>query len=610
MASVSDQRRKEPGRYDILNATPEQNFDAITKLAATICNAPFAAISFLDADRQCIKFKVGLELGHNPISESICRSTFEHKGVLVVNDTTQDLRFLDKQSSVSGVKVRLYAGCAIRARDGTAIGTICVLDAASRPQGLTLVERSTLEVLARQIEIQLELRMAMKEQGIQLADMRQLSERLAFRGSHDALTAIPNRGHFDSHLRERLSNCDQTNKSLTLVLIDLDNFKQTNDALGHDAGDALLCGLASNLKSFLRPADYVARLGGDEFSIIMTDVAADGPDRSAIDKLCEQIRLPITHRGQTLECQASVGLATYPKDAVTADALSKCSDLALAAAKLERNSAVIFNGDLLASFETNLRAVGKVRECLASDSFTPFYQPKVDFASGQCAGFEALFRWRHPQRVNFPSIFDPDFPDKPLIAKIGLRMIEKILDDMQEWAASGLKVGKIAINSSTVDFARDDFAENLLAQLKERSISPKAIEIEITECVFLGRGVPHIVRALRVLREAGVSIALDDFGTGYASLTHLRQFPIDVLKIDQTFIGGITRSPDDAAIVRAVIGLSKNLGLISVAEGIETLAHEAFVRHHGCDLGQGYLYGMAIPAHEVAAAYQQITRAA
>jgi EAL domain-containing protein (putative c-di-GMP-specific phosphodiesterase class I) len=178
-------------------------------------------------------------------------------------------------------------------------------------------------------------------------------------------------------------------------------------------------------------------------------------------------------------------------------------------------------------------------------------------------------------------------------------MIEKILDDVKRWTTSGTHIGHVAINSSAVDFAGDNFGEQLIARLRAKHISPTTIELEVTEGVFLGRDVPHIARALRLLRASGVRIALDDFGTGYASLTHLRQYPVDVLKIDRSFVKGITRSVDDAAIVRAVIGLAKNLGIVTVAEGVETTAQDAFIRHHGCDIGQGFLYGKPIPSGQI-----------
>jgi EAL domain-containing protein (putative c-di-GMP-specific phosphodiesterase class I) len=259
----------------------------------------------------------------------------------------------------------------------------------------------------------------------------------------------------------------------------------------------------------------------------------------------------------------------------------------------------VFEDAFLLKFDTQLRSVGKARAAVAANFFEPHYQPKFDLGTGQRVGFEALLRWHGPDADRLPNIFHPDFPDKALVAQVGVRMIEKILDDVKRWATSGIHVGAIAINSSAVDFAGDNFGELLIERLRAMHISPRMIELEVTEGVFLGRDVPFTARALRVLRDSGVRIALDDFGTGYASLTHLRQYPVDVLKIDQSFVRGITRSADDAAIVRAVIGLAKNLGIVTVAEGVETAAQDAFVRHHGCDIGQGFLYGKAIPASEI-----------
>lgn len=599
MINWSRKRATALQRFEILDTTPEESYDAVTRLASAICHTPFSAVSFLDAERQWFKSEVGLGISETPLSESFCSYAARQTDLLVVRDAGNDRRFKNNKLVTSGPKLRFYAGCALRAPDGTAVGAICVLDTEPRPQGLTLIERSTLEVLARQVEGQLELRVAMKDREAQVTALQTLTEELEFRGSHDTLTALPNRSLFAARLNEGLQACERSGASLTLMLLDIDHFKQTNDSLGHDAGDALLRGFAKSLRSVVRATDTVARIGGDEFAVILRDVSPGGPDCATIEKLTERIHRPIRHRGRTIECRASVGIATYPKDASTIESLTKCSDLSLAAAKLTRGTSVVFETQLMDQFDKQLHSVGKIRACFGSDAFEPYYQPKISLTTGQRVGFEALLRWQHSSAASLPNIFDPEFPDRALVAQVGLRMIEKILDDTRRWTASGILIGRVAINSCAVDFAGDNFGESLLEQLRARNISPRTIELEVTEGVFLGRGVPHIARALRVLREAGVSIALDDFGTGYASLTHLRQFPVDVLKIDKSFVGGITRSVDDSAIVRAVIGLAKNLGIVTVAEGVETRAQEAFVRHHGCDIGQGFLYGMAIPASEI-----------
>lgn len=599
MTNRAERRADILRRYEILDTTPEESFDAMTRLAAAICGTPFSAVTFLDVERQWFKSEVGLGVKQTPLSESFCKHVVEQAEPLVVPDASVDPRFMRNALVTSGHKLRFYAGCALRAPDGTGIGAICVLDTKARPGGLNATERSTLEVLARQVEAQLELRVAMKAGEAQVAELRDLTDELAFRGSHDTLTSLANRSLFAEELRAGLAACDEDGSSLALMILDVDHFKQINDSLGHDAGDALLCGLATCLKSVTRQADTVARLGGDEFAIILRGVGTDGPAPALVETLRQRIGQPILHRGRMLDCRVSIGIATYPKDARTSEALIKCSDLALAAAKLERGSAQIFEASLLDKFDTQLRLVGKVAAAASAGAFEPFYQPKFNLSTGQRVGFEALLRWQGAGADELPNIFDPEFPDKALVSRIGLQMIEKILDHAQHWTASGIHVGHVAINSSAVDFASDNFGEQLIAHLRARDLSPNTVEIEVTEGVFLGRDVPHVARALRVLRASGIRIALDDFGTGYASLTHLRQYPVDVLKIDQSFVKGITRSIDDAAIVRAVIGLAKNVGIVTVAEGIESAAQDAFVRHHGCDIGQGYLYGKAVPFAEV-----------
>jgi diguanylate cyclase (GGDEF)-like protein len=228
-----------------------------------------------------------------------------------VPDASLDPRFMDNDLVTSGPKLRFYAGCALRAADGTGLGAICVLDSKPRPQGLTATERSTLEVLARQVEGQLELRVALSDGEAQVAALQNLTRELAYRGSHDALTELPNRNLFAAKLKAGLEKCDREGTSLSLMILDVDHFKQTNDSLGHDAGDALLSGLAANLASVTREADTVARLGGDEFAIILTDVAADGPDPAVVESLIERIGRPVLHRGRMIECRTSIGIATY-----------------------------------------------------------------------------------------------------------------------------------------------------------------------------------------------------------------------------------------------------------------------------------------------------------
>jgi EAL domain-containing protein (putative c-di-GMP-specific phosphodiesterase class I) len=240
------------------------------------------------------------------------------------------------------------------------------------------------------------------------------------------------------------------------------------------------------------------------------------------------------------------------------------------------------------------------RDALLNDWIVPYYQPKVDLETGQISGFEALLRWHHPTRgLQAPETINAAFHDFEVAASISDRMIKLIIADLARWERAGLNYGHVAVNAAAAELRRGNFPESLLGRLGEARISPGKVQIEVTESVFLGRGAECVEHALRLLAGAGISIALDDFGTGYASLSHLKHFPVDAIKIDRSFIRDLQVDPDDAAIVRALIGLGRSLGIKIVAEGVETPQQAAYLRKHGCDFAQGFLFGIPVPAATV-----------
>jgi EAL domain-containing protein (putative c-di-GMP-specific phosphodiesterase class I) len=242
------------------------------------------------------------------------------------------------------------------------------------------------------------------------------------------------------------------------------------------------------------------------------------------------------------------------------------------------------------------------RGALSQGTIEPFFQPKIDLGTGALAGFEALLRWRDPRRgLQLPDTISAAFQDLELAALISDRMVERVIQEIIGWLDQGLPIGHVAINAAAAEFRRGNFAERLLEQLRRAQVPTSMLQVEVTETVFLGRGAESVESALKTLSREGVEIALDDFGTGYASLSHLKQFPVDVLKIDRSFVRDFAEDPDDAAIVRAVINLGKSLGIKTVAEGVETEEQAAFLSEQGCDFGQGFLYGRAIAAREMPA---------
>ena len=281
--------------------------------------------------------------------------------------------------------------------------------------------------------------------------------------------------------------------------------------------------------------------------------------------------------------------------------LMKNADIALYAAKAAgRGKLRIFQSDMRHEMQRRASMLGLARTALRQKRILPYYQPKIELLSGRIAGFEALLRWRHPRKgIQTPDTVAAAFEDLTLAAELSDRMVEGVIADLRRWRDEGVRFGHVAINAAAAEFRRGNFAEQLLERLHKASVPPRCLQVEVTETVFLGRGAEYVERALKTLSTEGIQIALDDFGTGFASLSHLKQFPVDIIKIDRSFVRDLQQDPEDAAIVNAVINLGRNLGIRIVAEGIETEAQEEFLVALGCDYGQGFLYGKPTAAKRV-----------
>jgi diguanylate cyclase (GGDEF)-like protein len=436
---------------------------------------------------------------------------------------------------------------------------------------------------------------------------KQSEERVRWIANHDPLTGLPNRLLF----QERLDEICTGGGVFALLLLDIDDFKPVNDTLGHDAGDALLCAFADRLRGATRSDDFVARLGGDEFAVILNGLKQAEEVAAAGDAILFALRQPHIHSGRILDCNASVGASLFPAHGTGRTELLKHADIALYVAKANwRGNLRIFDGSMRSEMQSRLSMLGIARQALRDDLIVPFYQPKIDLRTGEVAGFEALLRWRHQSRgIQTPDSIAAAFEDLTTAAAISDRMVEKVIADMRLWRDQGLSFGHVAINSAAAEFRRGDFAERLLERLHQAQIPAECLQLEVTETVFLGRGADYVERALKILSQAGVQIALDDFGTGYASLSHLKQFPVDVLKIDRSFVAELGQDSDAAEIIRAVVNLGLSLNIEVVAEGIETVDQEQRLFNKGCQYGQGHLYSPAVPASELPALLTRFGRA-
>ena len=430
--------------------------------------------------------------------------------------------------------------------------------------------------------------------GTELATAESQAAHLAF---HDSLTGLPNRALFQRTL-DQIAGDDAPD--FALVLLDVDEFKLINDTLGHDAGDAVLIAFADRLRSAVRETDLVARLGGDEFALLLS--GGNGPPEleSFSANLLNLLDAPCVYDGKTIPCHASIGSSLSSDGDAPCDVL-KHADLALYEAKASgRGGYRLYKPEMWSNMLARGEMLTFASVALKADFVEPYYQPKIDLASGEIVGFEALLRCCMPDdEPRGPGHIAAAFDDAGLALALSDRMVDGVIRDIGEWRSAGLSFGHVAINAALAELHRGDFAQRLLGKLSSAAIPPECIQVEVTESVLLGRGIDHVEQTFNQLAEAGVRLALDDFGTGFASLTHLKRFPITIIKIDRSFVRDLQVDAGDGAIVDALIRLGRALGIEVVAEGIETAAQRDFLAALGCRVGQGFLFGSAAPAEDI-----------
>jgi diguanylate cyclase (GGDEF)-like protein len=418
---------------------------------------------------------------------------------------------------------------------------------------------------------------------------------------HDVLTGLPNRILLYDRLALAIALARRSGKQLAVMFMDLDRFKHINDSLGHTVGDQLLQSVGQRLLGCVRQSDTISRLGGDEFVALLPDI--DHPEDAALSaqKMIAAIALPHRIDQHDLHIGASIGISIYPEDGLDAETLIKHADTAMFHAKDNgRNTYAFFEPEMTARAIARQSIEASLRLALERQEFVLHYQPKVNLLSGTIVGIEALVRWQHPQRgLLIPADFVPIAEDSGLILPLGRWVLREACRQARAWQDAGLPPVSIAVNTSALEFRAGDFLEYLRATLEASRLEPRYLELELTESVLM-RDAASADSVLHALAGLGVKLAIDDFGTGYSSLSYLRQFPIDTLKIDQSFVNEITSNPDDAAIVRAVISMGKSLKKRVIAEGVETAEQAAFLLAQHCDEGQGLFFGRPVGAEALA----------
>ena len=434
-----------------------------------------------------------------------------------------------------------------------------------------------------------------------ITERKTAEQQIEYQAYHDALTGLANRRLFQEHLSLALALAQRRHALVAVLFLDLDHFKVINDSLGHSIGDALLRQVSNRLRGCVREGDTVARVGGDEFTIVLQEIARPDDAATVAKKVLRSIAEPIEVNGHKLYVTTSIGVTVYPQDGEDAETLLKTADAAMYRAKGEgRNTYQMATPDLSRTTQERMALESGLHQAMETGEFVVYYQPQIDLETMQLVGMEALLRWNHPERgLITPVDFIGLAEERGMILVIGDWVLREACREAKRFHDRGLKHLRVSVNISARQFRDEALLWTVESALSEAGLDPRALELEITESVAM-EDVQLTMVTLSELRKSGVSIAIDDFGTGHSSLSYLKRFPIDALKIDKSFVADLPDGFEDSAIVASVIQLANGLGIRVVAEGVETAEQIEFLREHACREVQGYYFSYAVPPAEIA----------
>ncbi len=436
-----------------------------------------------------------------------------------------------------------------------------------------------------------------------ITSRKELEDELRHQAFHDSLTGLANRALFVDRLEHALSLSQRAPRPVAVLFVDLDDFKTINDSLGHGEGDVILQRVAERLRGAFRDGDTLARMGGDEFAILVEDPPAATAPTVVADRLVAALQAPFTEGGKELFVHASVGVAVLTSRSQTADELLRNADISMYMAKRKgKNRIEIFEPSMHAAALARLALKGDLERALERDEFFVLYQPVLNLASLEIVGVEALLRWRHPEHgVVAPAEFIPVAEETGLIIPLGRQVLLEACRQSRAWdAATPGRPITMNVNVSGRQVAEPGFVAEVAAVLSETGMDPTRLVLEFTEGVLI-QDTDATMATLRALKSLGVRLAIDDFGTGYSSLSYVRQFPIDILKIDRSFVASMADGPDETALLHSILQLSETLHLETVAEGIEDAGQLAELQSLGADLGQGFLFARPLASSEISA---------
>jgi diguanylate cyclase (GGDEF)-like protein len=432
-----------------------------------------------------------------------------------------------------------------------------------------------------------------------MTERKQAEERLSYLASCDSLTNLPNRILFYDRLNQVLSRAPWSKRLVGVLFLDLDRFKIINDTLGHNVGDELLKAVAERLKGCVRAGDTVARLGGDEFTVILDDVAKEQDVTKIAQKILDALSKPYRIEGHELFTTTSIGISLYPHDGETAETLLKNADIAMYRAKEQgKNNFQHYSSAMNAKASERLSLENGLRHALEGEELRLLYQPQLDLKSGQIIGMEALVRWQHPEMgLLSPAKFIPVAEETGLIIPMGEWVLRTACAQNRAWQTAGYASMRIAVNFSARQFQQQNMIKMVSRVLQETGLAPHFLELELTESIIM-KNAENTIATLYQLHEMGLEISIDDFGTGYSSLSYLRRFPINRLKVDQSFVRDIAKDPINAEIVNAIITMAHSLKIKVIAESVETAEQLRILRSLECDEMQGYILSPPLSPQE------------
>ncbi|WP_407539815.1 EAL domain-containing protein [Deinococcus radiomollis] len=562
-------------RFGILDTPPEPQFDRLVELAARVFEMPMAQVSFVDQDRQWFKANHGHPMSEAPRSESFCSVAIAQEGVMVIQDATLHEQLSSYPNVLGDPHIRSYAGAPLMTSDGHKLGTFCVVG--TEPREFSEREQELLASFAEMAMTELKLRQA-------LEDLSQMA-------MTDTLTGLPNRVQFRRQLVEGCRRADVNGEKVAVGLLDLDRFKLINDTFGHAEGDRLLRAVAQRLKEATSTSDVVARMSGDEFVLLLTDVRSADDIRRVTRRLEDRFAAPFMIGGQEVFIHWSLGLSVYPDDAQEPDALLGHADAAMYRVKQAGGGHTSFQQQEDGRASLQVERLTALHRAIERDELRLYFQPVVLAETRAVVAHEALLRWVRPSGIVNPLDFIPLAETSGLIVPIGRWVLRE--------AVGALKAGKlqrVSVNVSALEIRQPDFVQHLRWVLQESGVEPRRVLLELTESSMLE---PRFSAVLKEINAMGVRTALDDFGNGYSSLTALTNLPVQVVKIDRSFTAPISETTPDGMkalkVVRGIVTIATALGLLAVAEGIETPEQADLLLKVGCVYFQGYLFGRPEP---------------